>query len=272
MAYIQAPSKEHFYIYLPSANQDGNSYASNYRVKLSDRINLMDSNKYEVGLFAIDYRKSWRNFPYYNNVVYKEKVEDAWQETEFRIPEIEYDGVVPLLQVINSNIPGTERTKKAKFEYIERLNRVRWIIKNPENINNVSINLGQKLSKMLGFNKPILEKQKQQYAPARARISDEIDRLFIHTDIIKPVMVGGDYVKLLRLVNVPENAKFDDNIREVFDVIQWCDLSKGQFDTIHVSISSETGGLVPFANRDDVTLILHFRRKAPHAWLSTNPY
>ena len=140
-----------------------------------------------------------------------------------------------------------------------------WEVKNPENVNKVKIDLGLKLSHLLGFSRRLLEGKEKLMATSKPRISGDIDHLMVYSDIVEPVRVGREYLRLLRMVPVPNSASYNDNIHVEFDEVLYMPITKARFDTIHISISSAEGVYpINFQNKGDVTVVLAFRIKPPY--------
>lgn len=237
-----------FTVYLPSSSANYYNRAnvpSNYAVKLPDTINLVDPSLWECGLWSINFKKSWRNYELINDIIYNEKTigekgEEIWTETKFTLPDIEYDGAEALVEELNANIPGaTDRSKKVRFVYLDHTDRVVYQVKNPANVDKVRVVLGLKLSKLLGFEKRTLQGKEKILAVGKPRITSDIDSLFIYTDIIEPIIVGSEYLKLLRSVPIPDSAVYNDNVYVEFDKVIYMPIasSKTRFDTIHVTLA-----------------------------------
>ena len=85
--------------------------------------------------------------------------------------------------------------------------------------------------------------------------------LFVYCNIVKPSYVGNSFTQLLRLVEIPSDKKFGDQVLITYPSTYYIPLLTQEFETIEIDIKSETGETVPFEfGRSIITL--HFRRKS----------
>lgn len=266
-----------FTIYLPSSGRSylypKNSSPGNYITKLKDRIQL-EPDEWVVGLFSIDYRVSWKLFDKPQQVVIgvttKEdgktvSIHEASEQNWFYekvTDEREYVNIEELLNEINKVLPGSTNRKLCKFVFDETSNRVQYKIINAKNINIIRIDISNELAKALGFTNTHFSRKLLSEAKYAPRLTRNIERLYIGTDLIRPNLVGDDHVKLLRVVNINEHMlEYDKHLHEEFNHILYYPLYKSSFNTIKITISNENGKITPFRRDDDVLLVLHFRRK-----------
>lgn len=84
------------------------------------------------------------------------------------------------------------------------------------------------------------------------------DQMMIYADIVKPIMVGGVLVPLLRNVYVKQNNYFGQVVNHVIDNPMYLKTSCTSFNRIEVNIRSDSGTLIPFADAGITCLTLHF--------------
>jgi hypothetical protein len=84
--------------------------------------------------------------------------------------------------------------------------------------------------------------------------------ILVYCSIIEPVLVGNTYSKLLRQVEIPKRAKFNDQCVVRFQDPFYFPLVTNEFETVEIIIRDDTGALVPF-NWGRSSVVLHFRKK-----------
>ena len=87
-----------------------------------------------------------------------------------------------------------------------------------------------------------------------------LKELYVYCDIIEPQMVGGNILKLLRMVSMPhQREEFGGGGRWDPMQVQYMKLAKKYFDTIKIEIRNPLGRFMPF-NSGRTALVLHFRK------------
>ena len=90
--------------------------------------------------------------------------------------------------------------------------------------------------------------------------SPDINNLFIYCDIIKPNFVGNDMEPLLRIVGVPNDARYKEEVRESFIDIHYHPLNTNYIESVEIDIKDEFGKPIPFQFGRTI-VELHFRKK-----------
>jgi hypothetical protein len=90
-------------------------------------------------------------------------------------------------------------------------------------------------------------------------LSGGFHSLFVYCNIVKPSYVGNTYTQLLRLVEIPSDKKFGDQVLIAYPNTYYIPLLTQEFETIEIDIKAETGETVPFEFGRSI-LTLHFRR------------
>ena len=85
--------------------------------------------------------------------------------------------------------------------------------------------------------------------------------MMIYTDMIKPIIVGNTYSKLLRVVPIQHSENYDYKVQD-FRHRENHPLENTLLKTIHIEIRSHTGELINFAEGKQVHLNLLFSRDA----------
>lgn len=90
-------------------------------------------------------------------------------------------------------------------------------------------------------------------------MSGEIHSFYIYTNIVKPSLVGDSNIQILRVVPIPGNSEFGEQVVQIYKNPQYVPLLMTDFDTIEIDIKDDTGNRIPFIfGRSIITL--HFRR------------
>lgn len=87
----------------------------------------------------------------------------------------------------------------------------------------------------------------------------DINNLFVYCDIIKPNFVGNDMEPLLRIVGVPSDARYKEEVRESFIDIHYHPLSTNYIESIEIDIKDEDKNPIPFQFGRTI-VELHFRK------------
>ena len=96
--------------------------------------------------------------------------------------------------------------------------------------------------------------------PNTVDLFDNLHEKYIYCDVIESQLVGGDAVKLLKVVSTPPQRNVQGaGGRWDPMTIQYMKLSKKYFDTIEIEIRTPLGKPFPF-NSGKVVIVLHFRR------------
>jgi hypothetical protein len=83
--------------------------------------------------------------------------------------------------------------------------------------------------------------------------------LFVYSDIVSPSFVGDSYTQLLRLVEIPSDYKFGDQVKITYPSTYYIPVLVKEFDTIEIDIKDDTGENIPFEFGRSI-LTLHFRK------------
>jgi hypothetical protein len=84
--------------------------------------------------------------------------------------------------------------------------------------------------------------------------------LFVYTDIVKPSFVGDSYTQLLRLVQIPSDARFGQQVLITYPNTYYVPLLTHDFETIEIHIKDDTGASIPFEFGRSI-IVLHFRKR-----------
>jgi hypothetical protein len=220
-------------------------------------------------------------------------------DTEMTIPAGRYDTIDDILYVINElfknskvrahfipmDLPEVKVNKRTRIVTIKQGMR-----KNNNKL--IFVSLPEELCLMLGFDKKKMDedygKALLEYGVAESTVPDKTratythptpswsqrnyrgqhpyelsagyHSLFVYTDIVKPSFVGDSFTQLLRLVQIPSNATFGDQILITYPNTYYIPLMTKDFETIEIHIKDDTGKSIPFEFGRSI-IVLHFRRK-----------
>jgi hypothetical protein len=122
------------------------------------------------------------------------------------------------------------------------------------------INFGDYLTKMLGFSDNLT--CENTHAENIIDIFGQVHILYIYSDIVSPITVGGKKVPLLQMITLNNPNNIDKNIgylnRVTFENPMWVPVSRRIFDTISLDLRDDVGNLIQFES-GKVVATLEFR-------------
>lgn len=87
------------------------------------------------------------------------------------------------------------------------------------------------------------------------RKPENLQDIFIYTDIVRPQYVGDSRVRLLRVI--PNN-----NNHHIFEKLYYIPVEKNNIQNIEILLAHKTGTLVPFvSSRNPTIVVLHFKKQ-----------
>ena len=98
------------------------------------------------------------------------------------------------------------------------------------------------------------------FSHSRFNFNPDINNLFVYCDIIKPNFVGNDMEPLIRIVGVPHESRYKEEIRENFIDIHFHPLNTNYIESIEIDIKDENKKPIPFQFGRTI-VELHFRKK-----------
>ena len=286
-----------FYVTLPSnVKSNLNNTVAKYQTKLASRKELY--GKWEVGLFSISYTKSWYNIPeeeritfyYFESPVKIEKISQS-----VIIPKGNYISIDNLLDSIRDQINEIALSVKIdlpQFELNEISNKIEIKLTHYKN-SLILPGITKNLANILGFNNTnlitfvynVFENYKSQYydninnntnqtkwklpkqtnqileyyAEQPYDLCGKYRTILVSTDIIEQSNVGKDSFQLLGCVEIPNNAKFGEQILINYSNIQYIPLQTHDFQYINIELIDENRDLIPFQFGRSI-IVLHFRK------------
>jgi len=276
-----------------------NNTIANYTTKLASRLELngeWEVGLVEMSYTVSWYNEP---MPQTITLLYWDQGMPIKYDTEMTIPAGRYDTIDDILYVINELFKNLKvRTHFNPMDLpevrVNKRNRIVTIKQGLRNSNNklIFVSLPQELCFMLGFDKKKMDedygKALIEYGAVESTVPDKsrasfthpapswsqknyrgqhpyelsagYHSLFVYTDIVKPSFVGDSFTQLLRLVQIPSNATFGDQILITYPNTYYIPLMTKDFETIEIHIKDDTGESIPFEFGRSI-IVLHFRRK-----------
>jgi hypothetical protein len=266
-----------------------NNTISNFKSKLA--TNMIFPGEWECGISSISYTNSWYNISSPQKITFS--CFDSGIETEVDDNLVvyggRYDTIDELLKEINNKLKKSRiDMDKPPEVYVEDFTRIVNIEQGIKDNKIVFINFTSDLCHMLGFDKvdmdktkenemnkyqnalkypdlsdyqlqPLTNKEKFYTATQPYDLSGGYHSLFVYSDIVKPTHVGNSFTQLLGLVEIPNNAKFGEQILIKYPNAIYVPLLLTEFDTIEISIASDFGEQIPF-KFGRVIIVLNLRK------------
>ena len=273
-----------FYIHLPSDSSFGvypDNTIAKYSTKLSKAIDL--DGQYEVGLSEIIYPTNYFNFDnrekdyrfwiqIVTKVVNPETREEELVENVRKrrlVKSGNYKSLDDFLTIFNRQISEELAeielpTNCVKFVRSDE-DRVVLVISSPRDrpiLSRIFFAMSPKLTRRLGYEDDVEPISLNASQRLRAKNAFELDmgknHMFVYSDVVSHSMVGDVSAPLLRVCNLP-TLSTERSIHLSFTNVHYKPVHKTHFESIAISINTETGELMPFQS-GKVLVTLHFRR------------
>lgn len=153
-----------------------------------------------------------------------------------------------------------KRQRVLQATYLERENRVQI-----EARNNYAISFGLDLNYLLGFKiQEITQKdygliKHGQKGENEASTTGGLNNLYVYTDIIKELTVGGINAPLLRIVNLNLKSNDAGSTAQSYDDPYYHSLKSSRVESINIQLRDDLGELVHFES-GTVVVTLRFRQ------------
>jgi hypothetical protein len=93
-----------------------------------------------------------------------------------------------------------------------------------------------------------------------AQLNAGLNAIYVYCDIIEPQYIGDTRARLLRTVEIPDEAKFGSTIDIKYDSPHYVPIIINDFDHIEIDLKDDTGDTIPFLyGRSRVKL--HIRKR-----------
>ena len=246
-----------FYLTLPSnssMSQYPDNHGGHFYTKLPQSIDL-SAMAYEVGLAEIQYPNT------YSNV----EAEDAWLIYEagkkqgmqlVTVPEGLYCDAEALIESLNSLIrrnfsPMGDKNPKIKFFFNEATKRATLKLYKE----NHQLQLNPYLAHALALTEDVMTGPGRYEGTGVVNVNKDSNAMYIYCDLVTHRPVGDTMVPLLRVV--PTDSK-NLVVYKIFEKPHYQPISKQQFDTVEIVLSTDCGKTPSFASGKTV-VTLHIR-------------
>lgn len=279
-----------FFVTLPSNTKEEGNLTGDYTCTMPDPIELLGD--WQVGLAEITYTNSWdtlrkaaiwlSTFNYDNVHAGIDTIRP--RVSYIRIPDGHYGTIQSLIDGIHAAIAkfwmdesemltgivgDNAALREAHAPFIAKIKRSKKgsvTLTYDETIHRVNIKLRQSqvqqmylspnLMSMLGLKYAVEENLvTAEYPP---NLLGDVSTLYVYVDIIAPQIVGNVKAPLIR--NIAVTGDYGRVITVDFPNVHYVDLLNRSFQSITISIKSESGWTIPF-NFGKTVVKLHFRRK-----------
>lgn len=258
-----------FYVTLPSNTEMG-STASNFRVKLPQRIKL--DGEWEVGLVEVIYPNSWYNITSHKqeNIVNVQIIlNDQVHTIKLEIPPLFYKNISNLIEALNTLI---NRSRKKDVELKDGFLKFNFDVINDETFISLDPNVvrristSDKIAQMLGFNGSTLYKYRpsdivtlNRYSTKPPSIGFDIQTMYIYCNIVENQIVGNTLAPLLRIIDI--QGDFKNVVNKTYDDPHYIPVLIKDMTAIEINIKTDMNEFIPF-EFGKVVVKLHFRRRS----------
>jgi hypothetical protein len=273
------------------SNQTTNSIAS-FVTPLSQRLKL--EGNWVVGISEIQYKKSWYNVLQTNKIALIDELGNIFDEEgkinnetilnnakEVYISEGHYQSEEHLINTLNDELKKFEGIEPPTIEY----NNLSKKICIKPGIANKGIKLyptfGDEIDYMIGLKTEInntyaysidSNKLENDITIFKNNIKDfriepfhpvEITRgyhsLYIYSNIVYPSHIGDTFSQILRVVEVPNEKNFGDDVVIRYENPQYRNVLFGEISNIEINIKDDSNEFIPF-KFGRVRIDLHFKK------------
>jgi len=121
----------------------------------------------------------------------------------------------------------------------------------------ISVEFSPDLGRLLGFDADVKLSQEEMTGRRSPNIIGHIHSVYVYCDILERVPVEDTKAPLLRIVDKPRRSH--GNVHQVLNPTLYVPLQKKNFDTLEISIMTDSGVPVPFLVGKSF-VVLEFRR------------
>jgi hypothetical protein len=172
-----------------------------------------------------------------------------------------------LKKLFNDTNIRVNKFVKPKLTKNELINKIEMICGESSMIKNnltteikLYIDFDDYLTKMLGFSENLSCDNRQ--AENIIDIFGQVHILYIYSDIVSPISVGGKKIPLLQMITLNNPNNVDENLgslnRVTFENPMWVPVSQRIFDSISIDLRDDVGNLIQFES-GKVVATLQFR-------------
>ena len=252
-----------FYVTLPSDSSFAyysDNTAAKYITKLTEELSLDGS--YEVGLAEICYTKSLFNFDNSKGHHWLEvRAARTGKLTKCTFRSGFYATTEDFVNDLNKQMDdtfGKNENYKISFQVDKTSGLIALsLYKKHDYI--ITFEWSEPFQRLIGYGAEYWPPNESGLYPASKRLdlNDGLRFMYVYCDIVSHTLVGDTKAPLLRVF--PLRGNYGDVIQETFNDIHYVPVQKRHFDSIELSINTETGQIMPFQFGKSI-VTLHFRR------------
>ena len=263
-----------------------NNKPSQFTNQFSTPINLDNNEDYEIGIISMLFPKLFyvlRSSDEGTEITFKSIVTSKERRTGV-VKEFVYKPAINILagnmerivRIINNdvikkldiyfadyNVEQIFNSKNNKlFRWDPNNIRINYTKrKKDSNVLSISLSLGPKIANILGFNEntPYYiygdRKQEAIYNSNQPSPNNDINYLYVYTDIIQPAIFGG------KLTNILDCFDIQVGQMKSAHTTVYRPLNSAYINTIAVYITDQWGRDIPFDNNTSITCILNIRKR-----------
>jgi len=249
--------------------QNSSNTIASFITPLSQRLNLDGS--WVVGISEIQYKKSWYNILEPTKIKLFAKFSFMNELTDFQtaynnyIPEGHYESEEQLIDTLNTELKNIKDIKPPTIEYNKLSKKVKII---PGLVNKdmkLFPSFGDEIDNLIGIKSELTgsyaySTETLEIEPFHpVDISRGYHSLYVYSNIVYPSHIGDTFSHILRVVEVPNEKKFGDDIVIRYENPQYRTVLFDEITNIEINIKDDTNELIPF-KFGRVRIDLHFKK------------
>jgi hypothetical protein len=254
---------------------------------LSQRLKL--EGTWLVGISEIQYKKSWYNVLETSKIIlldelgnkFKAENENSSGNNDLYISEGHYESEEQLINTINDELKKFEKVDPPTIEY----NKLSKKIHITPGIANKAIKIypffGDEIDAMIGIKNElndtnvysietnsivnevnILKNNKKDFRiePFHpVEITRGYHSLYVYSNIVYPSHIGDTFSQILRVVEVPNEKKFGDDVVIRYENPQYRNVLFDEISNIEINIKDDSNEIIPF-KFGRIRIDLHFKK------------
>jgi len=269
-----------FYLFLLSNVNTFNNSNTSCRFKSLLPKNIILQGEWEVALSEIQYQSNWLSVP---NELYVKFTCTNGKFFDYSVAEGMYSSPYEIWDKMNKsfkkhydqqinceslNLLYDEKRNIAKINKTKILtidsNAYDKIDKSTYDVEKEckwKVNMSQDFKNLFGFESDLEYDDFDIIGNKSAKFITDYDCFFIYSNIIQPSIIGDKYANILRIVNVPNTFKHNENISAYFKLPFYVPLQNNKFREVEIDIRDTYGSPILFESGAITRITLHFRKK-----------
>lgn len=124
----------------------------------------------------------------------------------------------------------------------------------------IQIRFSKSLAKILGFQEYVKVESNTLISVRKVRITRPFDKLFIYVSITEPILIGGVYAPLIRMINVDKDIGRNDTLHIDVHNLMYIPMSSLSINSVEINIRDDSGEFIPFTYGTKSSLTLHVKK------------